>query len=268
MCPGTAPARAPALSAPPQGAPGRLCCWTPAAIFWLGYQNWCGHLGASLDRDFASPGLLGVRWDGPAGGDTFRDPVAEPRPGSRSRAYVSGPSAGGWPKVAPMTQVSSQYGSYGDRRGAARPAQRMKKMGGYRSTCRDTAHLIRQIGRPDPSIRWSSGPPPAVGIDFQHPKDLEGLQSAFASTKTGLQRPAADLLVSRRTGRDARCRLVVRDATYKHVGLACRAQGANHTGFLPSCRTVSLIFCCLCAFCRAFLEGTTNAASRCCRFAL
>ena len=60
-----------------------------SAVFWLGYQNWCGHLGASLDRDFASPGLLGVRWDGPAGGTTFRDPVAEPRPGSRSRAYVS-----------------------------------------------------------------------------------------------------------------------------------------------------------------------------------
>ena len=73
-----------------------------AAVFWLGYQNWCGHLGASLDRDFASPGLLGVRWDGPAGGTTFRDPVAEPRPGSRSRAYVPGPSAGGWPKVALM----------------------------------------------------------------------------------------------------------------------------------------------------------------------
>ena len=67
-----------------------------AAVFWLGYQNWCGHLGASLDRDFASPGLLGVRWDGPAGGTTFRDPVAEPRPGSRSRAYVSsaGPAGG------------------------------------------------------------------------------------------------------------------------------------------------------------------------------
>ena len=72
----------------------------PAAVFWLGYQNWCGHLGPPLDRDFASPGLLGVRWDGPAGGDTFRDTVAEPRPGSRSRAYVPGPSAGGWPKVA------------------------------------------------------------------------------------------------------------------------------------------------------------------------
>ena len=135
-------------------------------------------------------------------------------------------------------------------------------------TCRFRAHLIRQIGRPDPSIRWSRTAASGGGIDSQHPKDLEGLQSAFASTKTGLQRPAADLLVSRRTGRDARCRLVVRDATYKHVGLACRAQGANHTGFLPSCRTVSLIFCCLCAFCRAFLEGTTNAASRCCRFAL
>ena len=74
----------------------------PPAIFWLGYQNWCGHLGASLDRDFASPGLLGVRWDGPAGGTTFRDPVAEPRPGFRSRAYVSGPSAGRGAKVALM----------------------------------------------------------------------------------------------------------------------------------------------------------------------
>ena len=70
-------------------------------------RSWLGHLGASLDRDFASPGLLGVREDGPAGGGTFRDPVAEPRPGSRSRAYVSGPSAGGWPKVAPMMQGGS-----------------------------------------------------------------------------------------------------------------------------------------------------------------
>ena len=68
-------------------------------------RSWLVYLGASLDRDFASPGLLGVREDGPAGGGTFRDPVAEPRPGSRSRAYVSGPSAGGRPKVAPMIQV-------------------------------------------------------------------------------------------------------------------------------------------------------------------
>ena len=73
-----------------------------AAVFWLGFSFSRGDLGASLDRDFASPGLLGVRWDGPAGGTTFRDPVAEPRPGSRSRAYVPGPSAGGWPKVALM----------------------------------------------------------------------------------------------------------------------------------------------------------------------
>ena len=77
------------------------------AVFWLGYQIWCGQLGASLDRDLASPGLLGVRWDGPAGGTTFRDPVAEPRPGFRSRAYVSGPSAGRGVKVAIMTQGGS-----------------------------------------------------------------------------------------------------------------------------------------------------------------
>ena len=86
----------------------RAFCYQ-SAVFWLGFPFSRGDLGASLDRDFASPGLLGVRWDGPAGGTTFRDPVAEPRPGSRSRAYVSGPSAGGWPKVALMTQVSSQY---------------------------------------------------------------------------------------------------------------------------------------------------------------
>ena len=228
---------------------------TPSLIFLSGANN-------------LLHALTNFRWDGPAGGSTFRDPVAEPRPGSRSRAYVPGPSAGGWPKVALMTQVGPQYGSYGDRRCPVGPARWKKKMEGDPSTCRFRAHLIRQIGRPDPSIRWSRTAASGGGIDSQHPKDLEGLQSAFASTKTGLQRPAADLLVSRRTGRDARCRLVVRDATYKHVGLACRAQGANHTGFLPSCRTVSLIFCCLCAFCRAFLEGTTNAASRCCRFAL
>ena len=60
--------------------------------------------GASLDRDFASPGLLGVRWDGPAGGSTWGVRPAEPRPGFRSRAYVSGPSAGRGAKVAPMTQ--------------------------------------------------------------------------------------------------------------------------------------------------------------------
>ena len=80
---------------------------TPAAVFWLGYQFCFGHLGASSDRDLASPGLLGVRWDGPAGGTTFRDPVAEPRAGSRSRAYVCGCSPGGGAKVAPMTQVRS-----------------------------------------------------------------------------------------------------------------------------------------------------------------
>ena len=72
-------------------------------------RSWLGHLGASLDRDLASPGLLGVRWDGPAGGTTFRDPVAEPRPGFRSRAYVSGPSAGRGAKVAPMMQGGMKY---------------------------------------------------------------------------------------------------------------------------------------------------------------
>ena len=164
----------------------RLGKFAPTAVFWLGYQNWCGHLGASLDRDFASPDLLGVRWDGPAGGDTFRDPVAEPRPGSRSRAYVCGPSAGGRPQVALVIQVGPQYGSYGDRRGGGGPARWKKKMEGDPSTCRFRAHLRSGDRETKWAIRWSSGPPPAVGIDFQHPKDLDGLRSAFASRKTGL----------------------------------------------------------------------------------
>ena len=72
-------------------------------------RSWLGHLGASLDRDFASPGLLGVRWDGPAGGGTWGARPAEPRPGFRSRAYVSGPSAGGGAKVAIMMQGGVKY---------------------------------------------------------------------------------------------------------------------------------------------------------------
>ena len=101
-----------------------------AVVLWLGERFWFGHLGASSDRDFASPGLLGVRWDGPAGGDTFRDPVAEPRPGSRSRAYVSGPSAGGWPKVALMMQGGTQdETSPGNRARRARNSGRKKSKG-------------------------------------------------------------------------------------------------------------------------------------------
>ena len=49
----------------------RLRSQRGSAVFWLGERNWFGHLGASSDRDFASPGLLGVRWDGPAGGSTY-----------------------------------------------------------------------------------------------------------------------------------------------------------------------------------------------------
>ena len=71
-------------------------------------RSWLGHLGASLDRDLASPGLLGVREDGPAGGSTCGVRPAEPRPGFRSRAYVSGPSAGRAAKVAPMMQGGTQ----------------------------------------------------------------------------------------------------------------------------------------------------------------
>ena len=47
--------------------------------------------------------------------------------------------------------------------GPVGPKRRKKKRLSHPSTCRFRAHLIRQIGRPDPSIRWSSGPPPAAG---------------------------------------------------------------------------------------------------------
>ena len=116
------------------------------AVLRLGERFWFGHLGVSLDRDLASPGLLGVRWDGPAGGTTFRDPVAEPRPGSRSRAYVCGPSAGGWPKVALVIQVGPQYDSYGDRPGRRGPVQWKKKMEGDPSSYRSVVHQNRLIG--------------------------------------------------------------------------------------------------------------------------
>ena len=109
-------------------------------------RSWLVYLGASLDRDFASPGLLGVRWDGPAGGTTFRDPVAEPRPGSRSRAYVPGPSAGGWPKVALMTQVGAQYDSYGDRPGPCGPVRWKKKMEGHPSRNRSSEYPAWLLG--------------------------------------------------------------------------------------------------------------------------
>ena len=61
------------------------------AVFWLGFSFSRGHLGASLDRDFASPGLLGVRWDGPAGGSTWGGPTAGRRPADGGATYVSAP---------------------------------------------------------------------------------------------------------------------------------------------------------------------------------
>ena len=66
-----------------------------------------------------------------AGGDTFRDPVAEPQPGFRSRAYVFGPSAGGWPKVALVTQVRvpGMIRTGIDGAGSAPPDGRKKRKG-------------------------------------------------------------------------------------------------------------------------------------------
>ena len=41
----------------------------------------------SSDRDFASPGLLGVRWEGPAGGSTWGGPAAHQRPADGGATY-------------------------------------------------------------------------------------------------------------------------------------------------------------------------------------
>ena len=78
------------------------------------------------------------------------------------------------------------------------------------------------------AICWSWTAASGGAMDAQHLGDLEGLQSAVASTKMGLQRPAADLLVSRRTGRDAGCRLVVQIAARKQVALVGCAAGTKY----------------------------------------
>ena len=62
-----------------------------SAIFWLGGPGLVQAPGASLDRDFASPGLLGVRWDGPAGGSTWGGQTAGRRPAHGGATYVSAP---------------------------------------------------------------------------------------------------------------------------------------------------------------------------------
>ena len=77
------------------------------------------------------------------------------------------------------------------------------------------------------AICWSWTAASGGVMDAQHLGDLEGLQSAFASTKMGLQRPAADLVVSRSTGSDARCRLVVHIAAGKQVALVSCAAGTK-----------------------------------------
>ena len=58
-------------------------------------RSWLGHLGASLDRDLASPGLLGVREDGPAGGGTWGVRPAERRLPNGPPADVSCPRVPG-----------------------------------------------------------------------------------------------------------------------------------------------------------------------------
>ena len=94
----------------------------------------------------------------------------------------------------------------------------------------ETAVLITQLAssrRTKQAICWSWTAASGGVMDAQHLGDLEGLQSAFASTKMGLQRPAADLVVSRSTGSDARCRLVVHIAAGKQVALVGCAAGTK-----------------------------------------
>ena len=125
---------------------------------WTGISPPLGCWGSGGMAQPVGP-LFGTRW--PNRG-----------PGSRSRAYVSGPSAGWWPKMALMTQVSScssKYGSYGDRPGRCGPVKRAKKMGGYRSTNgsshyrggllteNQTGHMLVLDGR---LRRWYGRPAP------------------------------------------------------------------------------------------------------------
>ena len=117
-------------------------------------------LGASLDRDSASPGLLGVRWDGPAGGSTCGVRPAEPRPGFRSRAYVSGPSAGRAAEVAPISQVRSLAGFSTIRPGAVCPKRRAEKRRGNGLSSRDLRGSPSSYARTKWAISWSRAASP------------------------------------------------------------------------------------------------------------
>ena len=154
--------------------------------------------------------LFGTRWPN-------REPVPVP-----ARTFLALALLG-----AKKFQVRTQDGFSTIVRGAGGPAQRKKKRRGYRFS---TVVLITQLAssrRTKQAICWSWTAASGGVMDAQHLGDLEGLQSAFASTKMGLQRPAADLVVSRSTGSDARCRLVVQIAAGKQVALVGCAAGTK-----------------------------------------
>ena len=118
-----------------------------AAVFWLGEQFCFGHLGASSDRDFASPGLLGVRWDGPAGGSTWGGRTAGRRPADGGATYVSAPLPPAGCLGGQKFQVGAQDAFSTILSGRVGPIFWRKKRPGYLPTCRFRASLIRQSPR-------------------------------------------------------------------------------------------------------------------------
>ena len=59
--------------------------------------------------------------------------------------------------MALITQVGTQYDAYGDLPGPGGPVRWKKKVEGYRSTCRVTAHLRSAICRVEPRRNWLLG---------------------------------------------------------------------------------------------------------------
>ena len=187
----------------------------------LGYQNWCGHLGASLDRDFASPGLLGVRRGGPAGGDTFRDPVAEPRPGFRSRAYVSGPSAGRAAEVAPISQVRSLAGFSTIRPGAVCPKRRAKKRRGNGLSSRDLRGSPSSYARTKWAISWSRAASPMAAASSGGMGDLGNFMGSVVGKQLARYPPRPRWRRSATTGRGASWALATTAARCNWRRLRC-----------------------------------------------
>ena len=179
-----------------------------------------GLIGPGFGLPWPAGGQVGwpSRWDhfsGPGGRTAGRFPFPRVR---FQRWPCWGPKSSRW---VPGTVLVPSYWA-----GSARKNGRKK----WEATDLQTVVPITEVAssrRTKQAICWSWTAASGGVMDAQHLGDLEGLQSAFASTKMGLQRPAADLVVSRSTGSDARCRLVVHIAAGKQVALVGCAAGTK-----------------------------------------